>query len=140
MRGRNCPFKSPYIPKYPRKIPTVRRGTSSLYRERVVPNRSKGRVIQAVRHRKKKKNFLCVALCRFFTAIHVARCRFFSKSFFFEVKKIICRQNKKKSVDRIKIFLVRNKNFLVDRFFFLDNDDELRKHYYLSISVAVIFF
>ncbi len=30
MRGGNCPFKSPDIPKYPRKIPTVRRGIRQL--------------------------------------------------------------------------------------------------------------
>jgi hypothetical protein len=99
---------------------------------------AKGRVIQAVWQKKKTFSVsLCVAFSLLYMSPDVA---FLVKVFFFEVKKIICRQNKKKSVDRIKIFLVRNKNFLVDRFFFLDDDDELRKHYYLSISVAVIFF
>ena len=110
--------------------------SSSIFQDE---HNAKGRVIQAVRHRKKKtfSVSLCVAFSLLYMSPDVA---FLVKVFFFEVKKIICRQNKKKSVDRIKIFLVRNKNFLVDRFFFLDDDDELRKHYYLSISVAVIFF
>jgi len=106
----------------------------------VVPYTVRGVLYKLCDTEKKKKTFsvsLCVAFSLLYMSPDVA---FLVKVFFFEVKKIICRQNKKKSVDRIKIFLVRNKNFLVDRFFFLDDDDELRKHYYLSISVAVIFF